>query len=356
MEKMNHLVTMYGDEVFMLTNSQGKHPVPYQLVDGVRLADLGIQFHLQYRKRGLMRLWDGHRRTRLFEQRLSEQIERIQPDIIVCTTADPVYSIAKVKGAIPLIVESHSICSRTLGETSSRQRYVAHLLKRGLKHASCWVAMTEQDACEWCKLGLHVEVIPDMVHLNDGALSSFTRKRVIFVGRFDYQKRPLEIIHIWQRVFPQFPDWHLDIYGDGEQRREVEALASELDMNIHVHMPTGEIFECYRNSSILVSTSLFEPFGLVIPEAMSCGLPVVAYDCPYGPSTLIADGENGFLVENLHADAFASQLSLLMSDENLRQRMGQAAAKSAQAYSAEKIMPMWQQLFWRQFPWQVSDR
>ena len=47
------------------------------------------------------------------------------------------------------------------------------------------------------------------------------------------------------------------------------------------------------NSSILISTSLFEPFGLVIPEAMSCGLPVVAYDCPYGPASIITDGLNG---------------------------------------------------------------
>ncbi len=329
----------------MLTNSQGDHPVPYALDERVHLEDMDILFHRQYRYRGLRRLWDGYQRTRLFEKRLYEQILRIQPDVIVCTTADPVYSIVKVKGKTPLVVESHSICTRTLGEASLHQRYVAYLLRKGLRKAACVVALTEGDALEWHKLGLHVEVIPDIVHLNEGALSECRNKHVIFVGRFDYQKRPQEIIRIWQQVYPKFPDWHLDIYGEGEQCGLLEQMAQSLGMNIHVHQPTGEIFDRYRESSILVSTSLFEPFGLVIPEAMSCGLPVIAYDCPYGPASMMEDGKDGLLIPNDDRKSFADQLSLLMSDENLRQQMGRYAVSSAQRFSAALIMPKWRQLF-----------
>lgn len=344
-EKMNHLVTMYRCEVYMLTTDQANHSVPYQMVDGVHFEDLDILFHRRYRYSGFRRLWDGWQRTQLFEKRLSERLRQIQPDVLVCTTADPVYSISKVKGNIPLIVESHSIYTRTLGEKGLHQRIVAKLLLKGLKKANCLVTLTEDDAVEWRKIHSHVEVIPNIVHLYQGPMASLRKKRVIWVGRFDYQKRPMEIIKIWKLIYPHFPDWQLDIYGEGEQLQEIIKESTFLNMNIHIHKPTELIFDAYRESSILASTSLYEPFGLVIPEAMSCGLPVVAYDCPYGPSTIISDGENGFYVENSNRQAFSDKLCLLMSDTSLRQRMGKAASVSVQYFSACGIMPKWRDLF-----------
>ena len=344
-DKMNYLVSMYGYEVYMLTTCQGNHPVPYQLDNAVHLEDLGIQFHRQYQYRGLKKLWDGWSRTKRFERLLSERIRKIRPDVIICTTADPVYSITKVKGAIPLVVESHSICIRSLGEKSLHQRFVAQLLLKGLKNATCLVTLTEGDAVEWRKITSNVEVIPDMAHLNTGYISSLENKRIIFVGRFDYQKRPLDMIKVWQHVFPSFPDWHLDIYGEGELQQEVEDLANSLNMNIHIHTPTCQILDAYRNSSILVSTSLFEPFGLVLPEAMSCGLPVIAYDCPYGPSMIIINGENGYLVKSGDILSFADQLCSLMHDKDLRCRIGKAAVISSKQYAPDRIMPLWVNLF-----------
>lgn len=344
-DKMNYLSSIYGYEVFMLTTCQGDHSVPYHLDSAVRLDDLGIQFHRQYQYRGLRKIMDGHQRTRLFEKRLLERLLMIRPEIIVCTTADPVYSIVKVKGSIPLVVESHSICSRTFGEKGFRQRYVAHLLKKGLKNAACVVALTEGDAREWRAFHPNVKVIPNIVHLNEGGISNCQNKRVIWVGRFDYQKRPLEMVKIWQQVHPAFPDWHLDIYGEGVQMLALQDAIRSQSLNIHLHEPTNLIFEAYRNSSILVVTSLYEPFGLVIPEAMSCGLPVIAYDCPYGPSSIIVNGENGFLVENGNVLQFVEKLGKLMNDYSLRIEMGLYSLQSSLNYSGQIIMPKWQNMF-----------
>lgn len=344
-DKMNYFANMCGYDVYMLTTDQGDHIVPYHLEDHVHLEDLGIQFHLQYRYSGFRRLWDRWQKTRLFKKRLSERIRVIHPDVIVCTTADPVCSIAKVKGEIPLVVESHSICYRTLVGRSLRQRLAAKLLLRGLKHATCIVALTENDAIEWRKYHPHVEVLPNIVHLNEGKIASLENKRVIWVGRFENQKRPLDIIKIWQIVYPKFPEWHLDIYGEGEQRQELEDVAMTLNMNIHIHQPTELIFEAYRKSSILVSTSLYEPFGLVMPEAMSCGLPVVAFDCPYGPVDIITDGVDGFLIKGRNIKAFADKVCQLIENEDLRRQMGQNGIVSSQRYRADVIMPQWISLF-----------
>lgn len=103
--------------------------------------------------------------------------------------------------------------------------------------------------------------------------------------------------------------------------------------------------DCYRESAILISTSKYEPFGLVISEAMSCGVPAIAYDCPYGPSALISDGKDGFLVAPNDHETFAQRMRQLMGSRELRLKMGRHAAQSAQSYAASEIMPAWKKLF-----------
>ena len=346
-DKMNYLVKMYGVEVYMLTTDQGNHPVPFQLEPEVHLEDLDIRFHRHYRYRILKRIMVAKRLERLFKKKLSVRLHEIKPDVIVCTTANYVdlNILAKLKGNIPLVVESHSINRKTLGQKGLRNRYADYMYRKALSKAWMIVLLTEGDAAEWRKEFHNVCVIPNMVHLNVGDVSSLDNKRVIWVGRFDYQKRPMEVILLWKSVFPKYPDWHLDLYGEGEQAFLLEETASSLGMNIHIHPPTSSIFDCYRKSSLLVSTSLFEPFGLVIPEAMSCGLPVVAYDCPFGPASIISDGIDGFLVENDNIEMMAERMCLLMDDYTLRLKMGESAIKSSSRYSADNIMPLWRNLF-----------
>ena len=143
------------------------------------------------------------------------------------------------------------------------------------------------------------------------------------------------------------PDWVLDIYGEGEDEEQVRREAEAMNGNIVLHAPTGAIMERFRESSMLVLTSEFEPFGLVMPEAMSCGLPVVAFDCPFGPGAIITDGVDGFLVRDRSITDFADRICLLIENRDLRSRMGKAAALAARRYSADEIIPRWKNLFER---------
>lgn len=346
-DKMNALCRMYGMDVNMLTTDQGNHPIPYHLEDNVNYEDLNIRFHQQYQYNIVKRQWVKKRLKQKFEQRLAERLRQIQPDIIVCTTTDHIDSLVKFKGTIPLVVESHSICLRTIEAGRfwlQRKWYKYHYLK-ALSKVNVIVALTEGDANEWRKVHPHVVVIPNIVHLNDGDISILTNKRVIWVGRFDYQKRPLEMVRIWEIIQPMFPDWQLDMYGDGVQRQELEDKVRLLGMNIVIHQPTEGIFDCYRESSIFVSTSLFEPFGLAIPEAMNCGLPVVAFDSPFGPASIITDGVDGILIPNRDIRLFIEKMCLLMENESLRLKFGRAGSVSSRRYDASNIIPRWKQLF-----------
>ena len=108
---------------------------------------------------------------------------------------------------------------------------------------------------------------------------------------------------------------------------------------------TKDIAKEYANSSIFVMSSRFEGFGLVLAEAMSCGLPCISFDCPYGPRDIITDGEDGILVENGNVQELARQMESLMSHVTLRQIMGKQAAHNITRYTPDTIMKLWIQLF-----------
>ena len=345
-DKMNWLALKGGNEVYMLTTDQGDHPIPYQVCNNVHIEDLGISFHRRYQFGYLIRIVISYQMCYKYKKSLSNRINRIQPDVIVCTTADQLDIVSDVKGRIPLVVESHSICSRTIeqGQYAILRKYRRFKFLKSLSKADCVVALTEGDAEEWRHFHHNVAVIPNMLHPCKVEPSPLTSKRVIWVGRFDYQKRAEVAIGIWKQVVIKYPDWCLDIYGEGEFESEVTLMASSTQ-NVFVHKPTSHIFDCYSNSSILISTSLFEPFWLVIAEAVSCGLPVVAFDCPYGPATIINESVNGFLIPSDNVQYFADKLSLLIEDASLRKHMGQAALDSSDRFRADLVMPQWLALF-----------
>ena len=345
-DKMNWLASKEDIDVYMLTTDQGDHPIPYQVCNNVHIEDLGISFHRRYQFGYLKRIVISYQMRHKYKKSLSDRINRIQPDVIVCTTADQIDIITEVKRRIPLVVESHSICSRTIeqGKYAILRKYRRFKFLKSLSRTDCVVALTEGDAEEWRHFHHHVIVIPNMLHPCKIEPSPLTSKRVIWVGRFDYQKRAEVAIDIWKHVVNRYPDWSLDIYGEGEYESEI-ALMTSSTRNVFIHKPTSHIFDCYSNSSILISTSLFEPFGLVIAAAMSCGLPVVAFDCPYGPATIINESVNGFLIPSDNVQYFADKLSLLIEDASLRKHMGQAALDSSDRFNADLVMPQWLALF-----------
>jgi len=347
-DKANYLATHYGYDVHIVTANQGEHAVPFALCSSVIHHDLGIRFHHRYQYKGIKRFWKMIQMTRLYEERLEAYIQLFQPDVIVSVHDSYNRSIFKKKGNIPLIYESHMSCQFRQFSTNS---FVVHLrdilYKRWLKKVSAIIALTDGDAVEWKKINSHVCVIPDMVSLNPTpTYSDCETKSVIFVGRFSTQKGIPDLLKIWELVYQRHPDWQLHMYaGYGDEDEKLKSYIEEMGKGVVLHEPTSDIFSKYKESSMLLLTSKFEPFGLVLPEAMSCGLPVVAFDCPYGPADIITDGEDGFLIKNRDIHAFADRVCQLIEDASLRKAMGQRAIVSSHRFSADKIMPMWKQLF-----------
>lgn len=346
-DQMNMLVEMYGYEVHLATVNQGDHPLPYPLHPNIVHTDLGVGLHHKYRYHGLRRLVKTIQLEYNYITRMRRLIREWCPDIVVLMRFEH-WEVYFSVGQTPLVMECHSMCRCNLFGGTALQHSWVNLSKRLARRAAIVVTLTEGDAKDWLRYTNRVCVIPNVVHLNmSGTYSDQKSKSVIFAGRLSPQKDVFSLLRIWKLVHDCHPDWVLNVYGEGEQEEEFRKEVETMNINIVLHSPTDAIMEKFRESSMLVLTSEFEPFGLVIPEAMSCGLPVVSFDCPFGPESIITDGVDGFLVRNRSISDFADRICQLIEDKPLRIRMGKAAFLSAQRYAADKIMPLWNNLFTR---------
>lgn len=174
-------------------------------------------------------------------------------------------------------------------------------------------------------------------------------RMVLTVGRLIKTKHHDELIKTFLRSAP--PDWRLVIIGDDalkqNNRAALEKLIREHRAEDRVELAGArkDVDDFYRRASIFAFTSSSEGFPNVIAEAQSAGLPVVAFDCVAGPSELIRDGENGFLVNLFDYATFEDRLRLLMEQPDLRARLGNAAKSSVQSFFVPAIANQYLQFF-----------
>lgn len=191
-------------------------------------------------------------------------------------------------------------------------------------------------------------VIPNPIAgYQEGLISDCSAKLVIAVGRYAPQKGFDLLIPAWAKVIEKHPDWILKIYGEGGLKesylRQIKDLS--LDHNCFLEEPVKDIYNKYAESSIFVLSSRYEGFGMVITEAMSCGLPVVSFSCPCGPKDIIDDGVNGLLVNKNDINQLAEKINYLIEHDLIRKEMGKAALLNSEKYKMENISKLWNNLF-----------
>jgi glycosyltransferase involved in cell wall biosynthesis len=192
-----------------------------------------------------------------------------------------------------------------------------------------------------------IRVIPNAANFIAEKYSDCSAKRVIAVGRLDYQKSFDRLIQVWEKVHQQMPDWRLDIFGQGEWQEMLQGMIDErgLQETVKLNGPTKNIGQEYSESSMIVMSSHYEGFPMVMIEAMACGLPAVSFDFKCGPRDIIKEGENGLVVKDGDIDGLAKAMIALMRDDELRKRMGEEAKKVVETFSESKVMDKWVRLY-----------
>jgi glycosyltransferase involved in cell wall biosynthesis len=196
--------------------------------------------------------------------------------------------------------------------------------------------------------GCNSLVIPYSLQNISKVRSTLKSKTILTIGWLIKRKGVDLIPAIAEQIFNTHKDWNWKIIGKGEEHDNLQSELNKRNLSMFVSIvdPTSPDIESeYLNSSIFVMTSRFECLPMVLLEATSFGIPCVAFNCPTGPSDIIQNDENGFIVMLEDVSAMSDAIRELIQDENKRIKMGEQAYKSSERYLPEKIYDHWNDIF-----------
>ena len=193
--------------------------------------------------------------------------------------------------------------------------------------------------------------IPNMLDSVPDQLSKLNEKRLISVGRLSREKGYEDLLDVFKLIHQEEPSWRLDIIGDGAQKNLLgdrifnEGLKE--CVTLHGFQDKTFINNLLSQSSIYLMTSVTESFGIVLIEAMSYGLPCVAFDSAEGATELIQDGVNGYLISYRNKEEYAKKVIELICNKKLRTKLGSAGRKTSLNYTGDKVKRDWIKLLKR---------
>ncbi|MCI8547317.1 MAG: glycosyltransferase family 4 protein [Bacilli bacterium] len=194
-----------------------------------------------------------------------------------------------------------------------------------------------------CKCIYIPNVIDNMPKENE--MSALDEKRLISVGRLSPEKGFLDLLKIFNIISHDYPDWHLDIIGDGPSRASLEKYIKhnklEEKVTLHGFQDRNYIFNMMQTSSIYLMTSYTESFGIVLLEAMSCGLPCISFSSAEGANELIHSGSNGYLIKNRNFAAYIKKCEDLINDKESRKKIGLEGRRTVSRFTSDMIRKEW---------------
>lgn len=351
LNKVRYLVEEKGWDVIVVTTDQhGRQPF-YPFPEGVKMVDLGVNYSDDNGKPFIKKFLGYLKRRRLHKKRFSDLLEQIRPNVVDCFYPGECSFVPVLKDGSVKVMELHQ--SKLFHHQYNRSGLMglADKVRAGMdeklvRKFDRFVVLTEEDKEMWGEMP-GIKVIPNAANFIAESYSDCSVKRVIAVGRLDYQKSFDRLIQVWEKVNEKMPDWRLDIFGQGEWKEMLQRMIDEMGLQdcVKLNAPTKNIGKSYSESSILVMSSHYEGFPMVLVEAMACGLPAVCFDFKCGPRDIINEGDNGLIVPDGDIDGLADALVSLMKDDDLRKRMGETAKAVVEKYSEEKVMSKWIKLY-----------
>lgn len=333
--KANLFASEYHHQVTLISVYQDQRPQLYPLDPNVNLLLLNVPFATKANN-SIKQLCHRAQTLLIAAHRLNKAIKQINPDVIFFTTTLGALLLPLCKTHAKKIYESHS----------SRPFTPYHRFFKWMERkADTIVCLTEDDAQEY-KLARNVMVIPNFIQLPSTIVKDYNCKKAIAVGRLEYPKGFDRLINSWYEIAKLYPDWHLDIYGEGSLHDKLQEQINSLNMSKHVTLcgRRENMMDIYPNYSLHVMPSHYEGQPIVLIEAQACGLPSVAFDFKYGAKDIISNNTNGILVRQDDEGAFINAICKMLASEQQRRKYGENARLIGKQYSEGRIFESWLKL------------
>lgn len=274
--------------------------------------------------------------------KLRAAIKNINPDVIVMTNYNYDYYF------LPLIAAGTHCIKEYHSSFSQKTNAIDRLKKYYTKFYDTHVFLSKEEAHLH---SLHDSVvIPNPVVMSDDSPCELTKRRKVIMtaGRIVAIKGFERLLASWSAIASKYPDWRLEIYGDGEHTyiQSLQALIEHHDMaaNTAIYPSSPDIISKMLDSRIYAMSSLSECFPMVLLEAMQSRMAIVAFDCPTGPRNILKNNKTGILVENHHISDFSRSLEKLMTRTDLAQTLANNGCLEVRQYDAKAVMKKWNTL------------
>lgn len=352
--KANYFAEHYGyDITIILTEAKGQ-PFFYHVSDKIKIINYDLDFEQLWNCPFWKKFFIYIPKQLKFKKLLKRDLMRIHPDITISLLRREINFLNGIHDGSKKIGEIHVHRDNYRNFKDENSNFImdafaklwSRQLLNNLKKLDRFVVLTDKDRKAWTELN-NVVTIPNPSPFMPTTVSPLTEKRIIAVARYSHEKGIDLLLEAWAKVEKRTKEWRLDVYGDGDTTA-FNALIDRLGIDRNrclLNGRTGDIEKEYLRSSIAVCSSRFEGFGMVIIEAMACGLAVVSFDCPWGPQSIIKNGEDGFLVENGNIEKMADALVRLIEDDNKRNTFAKNAIQNVKRFQMDRIAEQWRELF-----------
>lgn len=353
--KASYFADVLGYEVHILVGTQRDKPLCYEFSPRVKIhimeKDLKINVPTIPFITFKIFLKNAHR---VYERKIKE----INPDFVtvlgpyfedfivpnICKT-NHIVSIRELHFAKNALIELGKLYDKWIDRIKYNVRMKS--TNKQFNNYDAIVLLTERDRKD-SDYSTRVEVIPNVLELGVLDIAKQGTKQVAGMGSFRSKAKRFDIqVRIWKEFIKTHPDWVLNIYGDGIERENIQKLIDELKLNesVILHGNINDVTTKLLNADFFISTSHAEGMPMVFLEAMECGLPIISFDCPCGPSDIIIDGYNGFLVDVDDSKTMLDKIRYLADNPDKSKQMGENAKESTKRYSLELIANKWKSFY-----------
>ena len=359
-EKVNYLANKGCYQIFIVTTEMSDYAIPFfDLNSAVNVINLKLCFNDKFNLNIFDKILETKKLLKKYEKKKKKIILIKEIDICISMGGKELEFLGGLSVPCKKIYECHfekKFKSKFL-ELQGKNNFLWKLFGRlrDWQHfllASKFdmvVVLSDGAAQDWAKLSNPVLIVanPSPIPLNMELEINLSSKRIISIGNLITVKGYDLLISAWALIAQRYPEWSLDIFGKGELHNDLQNQVNCLMLTNSIRLAgtTKDVKSELKKSSFYVMSSRSEGLPMVLIESITCGLPIVAFDCETGPREIIQDNDCGILVENGNVEKLALNIERMILDTELRKEMSIKALEKSKKYELTYIMEKWEKIF-----------